>query len=130
VTIPTNSLRLARRPEHPGLAHNNSAISRLSSRPRRPRSTLDGGRADEPRSWGTQPPNMSMTHRRETRERSDRPASRNHINHHQPDNGQQPLPLDKHPSIWATEHALVEAGHPASVGRAARLRLPLPPSRA
>lgn len=30
----------------------------------------------------------------------------------------------------ATEHALVEAGHPASVGRAARLRLPLPPSRA
>jgi len=27
--------------------------------------------------------------------RSDRPASRNHIKHHQPNNGHQPLPVDK-----------------------------------
>ena len=31
---------------------------------------------------------------------------------------------------YPPEHALVEAGNPASVGRAGRLRLPLPPSRA
>ena len=33
---------------------------------------------DEQRSWGTQPPNMSMTNRREPRERPGRPANRNH----------------------------------------------------
>jgi hypothetical protein len=46
---------------------------------------------------------MSMTNRREPRERSDRPANRHHNTpHHQPDNGHQPLPLDNHSSIWAT----------------------------
>jgi hypothetical protein len=49
----------------PGLAHNNSAICRLSSHP--PAAALDFRQrtCDEPRSWGTQPPNMSMTDRRE-----------------------------------------------------------------
>jgi transposase len=49
----------------PGLAHNNSAKCRLSSHP--PAAALDFRQrtCDEPRSWGTQPPNMSMTDRRE-----------------------------------------------------------------
>jgi hypothetical protein len=59
---------------------------------------------DEQRSWGTQPPNMSMTERREPRQRPDRPANRNHTpSHNQPHNGHQPLPLDKRSSIWATK---------------------------
>ena len=47
---------------------------------------------------------MSMTNRREPRERPDRLANRNHIplGNTNPDNRHQPLPLDNHPSIWAT----------------------------
>jgi hypothetical protein len=58
-------LRLARRPEHPRLAHNNSAISRLSTRPPpgRPRSTLDSGRATN-KGLGTAP-EYEHDHRRE-----------------------------------------------------------------
>jgi hypothetical protein len=51
---------------------------------------------------------MSMTERREPRERPDRPANRNHISPptDKPDNGHEPLPLDNRPSIWATKDAL------------------------
>ena len=43
-----------RRPEHPRPAHNNSAISRLSTRrPRRPRSTVRQRTCDEQRSWAS-----------------------------------------------------------------------------
>ena len=47
---------------------------------------------------------MSMTNRREPRERPDRLASRNHIpTNHKPHTGDQPMPLDKQSSIWATK---------------------------
>ena len=50
-----NPLRLARRPEASRLAHSNSAIRRLSTRPPgRPRSTLDSGRATN-KGLGTSP---------------------------------------------------------------------------
>ena len=45
---------------------------------------------------------MSMTERREPRERPDRLANRNHSLATQPRHGDQPLPLDNSPSIWAT----------------------------
>ncbi len=52
---------------------------------------------------------MSMTERREPRERSGRLANRNHIfpPDEKPNNGDQPLPLDNQPSIWATMRAYV-----------------------
>ena len=92
-------LRLARRPEHPQLAHPNSAISRLSTRPPgRQHSTSHSERAPN-KGLGTAP-EYEHDHPRDPPGRPDRPASRNHNNHHhQPDNGQQPLPLDNRSSI-------------------------------
>ena len=70
---------------------------------RRPRSTIDSGRATN-KGLGTAP-EYEHDHPSRTRGRPDRPASRNHINHHQPNNGHQPLPLDKRSSIWATQRS-------------------------
>ncbi len=55
---------------------------------------------------------MSMTTRREPRERPGRLTNRNHTNHqhHQPHNGYQPMPLDDRSSIWATKHNLPTSG--------------------
>jgi hypothetical protein len=46
-----------------------------------------------------------MTTRREPRERPDRLANRNHTppGNSTPDNRDHPVPLDNHPSIWATK---------------------------
>ena len=62
----------------PARAHN-SAIRRLSTRPWAGALDFRQRTCDEQRSWGTQPPNMSMTNRREPRKRPGRPANRNHI---------------------------------------------------
>ena len=62
----------------PARAHN-SAIRRLSTRPRTGAPDFRQRTCDEQRSWGTQPANMSMTNPREPRERPGRPANRNHI---------------------------------------------------
>ena len=83
LTLPHNLLRLARRPEPPRLAHTNSAISRLSTRPPGGRARLQTADVRRTKVLG-QPPNMSITNRREPGGRPDRPASRNHINHAPP----------------------------------------------
>ena len=67
---------------------------------------------------------MSMTQRREPRERSDRPANRqphtpSNTNHH----GHQPPPLDNNPSIWATEGSLAAHTHERLVTKRCHLVL-------
>src|ERR1019366_102559 len=84
----------------------NSAICRLSNV--HPGAALDFRQrtCDEQRSWGTQPPNMSMTDRREPADARTAPqAATTAHHHHQPDNGEQPLPLDTRTSIWATQRS-------------------------
>src|ERR1019366_2462862 len=84
----------------------NSAICRLSNV--HPGAALDFRQrtCDEQRSWGTQPPNMSMTDRREPADARTAPqAATTADHHHQPDNGEQPLPLDTRTSIWATQRS-------------------------
>jgi hypothetical protein len=74
-----NPLRLTRRPEPPGTRAQPVRGTPRSNRPyNRQRSILDSGRATKTRSWGTQPPHMRLTERRDTRGRPDRSASRNH----------------------------------------------------
>jgi hypothetical protein len=49
---------------------------------------------------------MSMTNRREPRERPDRLANRNHtLATTNRTDGHQPMPLDNHSSIWATKES-------------------------
>src|ERR1035437_1001249 len=86
------------------LAHNNSAKCRLSTT--QPGDALDFRRrtCDEPRSWGTQPPNMSTPPAPNPAD--PRPAPQAATKHPppppQPTLAINPQPLDNRSSIWAT----------------------------
>jgi hypothetical protein len=92
-------MRLTRRPEPPGIAHTNARDVLMSNHPNWPRSTLDSGPCDEQRSWGTQPPHMRLTERRDTRQRPDRPANRTPNPSHTANPAPTTLPLTKPPTI-------------------------------
>jgi len=85
------------------LAHTSSAICRLSTRHRRPRSTLDSGRATNQGLGVPQAPNMSMTTVANPRTPGPPRQPQPHTPKPQPTHGHQPLPLDTRPSIWATK---------------------------
>ena len=70
---------------------------------RRPRSTLDGGRADEPRSWGTQPPNMSMTTVAKPADARTAPPTATTSTTTNQAMANNPYPLTSTPSIWAND---------------------------
>jgi hypothetical protein len=74
---PDNPSQLARRPEASRLAHTTPRLVAFT-RPRASALDFRQRTCDEQRSWGAQPPNMSMTERREPRRTPGRRVNRNH----------------------------------------------------
>ena len=109
----------------PARAHH-SAIRRLSTRPtRRPRSTIDSGRATNKGLGVHQPPNMSMTERREPADARAAPqAATTSIPHTNQTMAINPYPLTPAPPIWATEGSRGTPRLPDSICPEAALSMP------